>query len=92
MMPARGSARATKRPKTMAKQNFQFSVTMDCQSVTTASRNASGFSKLKWCLWIVYIGERYAIILATVTLIVLALATFGDVTQIGLFLLAKVSK
>ncbi len=47
MMPARGSARAMKRPKTMAKQNFQFSVMMACQSVARASRNASGFSKLE---------------------------------------------
>ncbi len=45
---------------------------------------------------IVYVGERYAITpvitLATATLIVLALATLGDATQIGLFLVAKVSK
>ncbi len=41
-------------------------------------------------LWIIYIGERCAITpviaLGTVPLIVLALATLGDVTQIGLFL------
>jgi hypothetical protein len=47
-------------------------------------------------LRIIYIGERYAIMpaitLATVTLIVLTLATLGNETQIGLFLLAKVSK
>ncbi len=41
-------------------------------------------------LWIVYIGECYVITpvitLVTVTIIVLALATLGDATQIGLFL------
>jgi hypothetical protein len=41
-------------------------------------------------LRIIYIGERYvitpAITQATTTLIVLALATLGDTTQIGLFL------
>ncbi len=35
---------------------------------------------------IIYIGKCYAIMLATATLIVLALATLGDATQIGLFL------
>jgi hypothetical protein len=41
-------------------------------------------------LWILYIGKCYritpAIMLVTATLIVLALATLGDATQIGLFL------
>ncbi len=41
-------------------------------------------------LWIIYIGECYRItptmMLVTATLIVLALATLGDATQIGLFL------
>ncbi len=41
-------------------------------------------------LWIIYIGECHMITLvitqATATLIVLALATLGDATQIGLFL------
>ena len=47
MMPAMGMAKAMKSPKTTAKQSFQFSVTICCQSVARLSKNASGFSKLK---------------------------------------------
>ena len=47
MMPAMGMAKAMKSPKTTAKQSFQFSVTICCQSVPRLSKNASGFSKLK---------------------------------------------
>ncbi len=42
---------------------------------------------------IVYFGERYVIMpvimLVTATLIVLALATLGDATQIGLFVFGQ---
>jgi len=49
----------------------------------TIKHNFSFF--IGW-LRIIYIGKCYAIMLATATIIVLALATLGDATQIGLFL------